>query len=269
LRNGCRSLYLLAPSTNPPLVSQNQAYIAYAQPRVWVRWWVSGIVVGDFKGAANFTQSRYDPGMDNIEKKKELWDRLENEPERAYRAFESYRNLPSGERTLIAAYRHHVGNPDAAKPSDTWSRWSSEFAWRERATAYDAHIDRLREKSVENAIQREAEEQARQLERMRGRFNELMTVAYSEAIEYLESGDFVRQMRPQDVINIMKLHFEATQKLRDTNTQSTDSVVDWSEDEQRELDRIVDEIESEEAQEEAEEGSGEEDSESDLSDGDG
>jgi len=172
----------------------------------------------------------YDPAMD-IEKKRELWDRLENEPERAYRAFEAYRHLPSAERTLIEAYRGHVGNPDAAKPSDTWSRWSSEFAWRERAAAYDAHIDRLREKSMEKVIQQEAEEQARQLEMMRGRFNELMTIAYCEAMEYMESGDFLSQMRPQDVINIMKLYFEVTQKMGDTNTQSTDSVVDWSEDE--------------------------------------
>jgi hypothetical protein len=198
----------------------------------------------------------YDPAMD-IEKKRELWDRLENEPERAYRAFESYRNLPSAERTLIEAYRRHVGNPDAAKPSDTWSRWSSEFAWRERAAAYDAHIDRLREKSMEKVIQQEAEERARQGERMRGRFNELMTIAYERAIDFLESEDFVQQMRPQDVINIMKLHFEATQKLGITNTQTPDSVVDWSEDEQRELDTILEEIEAEEAHEEREAGSDE------------
>jgi hypothetical protein len=195
--------------------------------------------------------------------KRELWDRLENEPERAFRAFESYRTLPSSERTLIKAYRQHVGNPDAPKPSDTWSRWSSEFAWRERAAAYDAHIDRLREKSMEKVIQREAEEQARQVERMRGRFNELMTIAYDRAIDFLESEDFVQQMRPQDVINIMKLHFEVTQKMSATNTQSTDSVMDWSEDEQRELDAILDEIDAEEANEEREAGSdgGEEGSE--------
>jgi hypothetical protein len=66
----------------------------------------------------------YDPGMNNIDKKKELWDRLENEPETAYRAFETYRNLPSAERTVIAAYRHHTGNPDAVKSSDTYSGWS-------------------------------------------------------------------------------------------------------------------------------------------------
>ena len=53
--------------------------------------------------------------------KKELWDRLENEPERAFQAFESFLSLPSGERTLLRAYKQHVGNPDAVKPSDTWS----------------------------------------------------------------------------------------------------------------------------------------------------
>jgi len=49
---------------------------------------------------------------------KEVWDRLENEPERAYRAFEAFFALPGGQRTILTAYRIHVGNPRAAKPSD-------------------------------------------------------------------------------------------------------------------------------------------------------
>jgi hypothetical protein len=188
----------------------------------------------------------------DIEKSRELWDRLENEPERAYRAFESYRNLPSGERTLIEAYRQHVGNPHAAKPSDTWSRWSSEFAWRERAAAYDAHIDRLREKSIEKVIQQEAEEQARQVERVRNRFNELMAITYERAIEYMEDDSFVEQLRPADVVQILKLHLETTLKLSEPASEGPDSVVDWSEDEQRELDAIIGEIDAEEAQEKPE-----------------
>ena len=60
--------------------------------------------------------------------KRELWDRLENEPERAYRALEYFLSLPSGERTLLAAYRQHVDNPNARKPSDTGTRWSNNFA---------------------------------------------------------------------------------------------------------------------------------------------
>ena len=202
----------------------------------------------------------YDPRMD-IEKKKELWDRLENEPERAYRAFVSYRNLPSAERTLIAAYRQHVGNPHAAKPSDTWSRWCNEFGWRERARAHDAHLDRIRERSREKAIEEEAERQAREVEKARYRYNELLTRNYEEAIEYIESGDFLSQMRPSDVINITKVYFEATKffgdPLQGTNERE---MADWTPDEQAELERIVGEIEagdkgSEESSEEGEGGS--------------
>ncbi len=200
---------------------------------------------GCFRRGDEFFFNQVRSGYGHREKKKELWDRLENEPERAYRAFESYRNLPSGERTLIAAYRQHVGNPDASKPSDTWSRWSSEFAWRDRARAHDAHLDRIRERSMEKAIKEEAERQAREIEKSRYRYNELLTRNYEEAIEYIESGDFRSQMRPQDVINITKLHFEAVEKLGELN--SPQEIADLSEDELAELDRVVKEIEAEEA----------------------
>src|SRR5918995_6787394 len=135
-----------------------------------------------FRRATNLSQSMYDPAMD-IERKGELWDRLENEPERAYRAFECFLGLPGGERTLLEAYRRHVGNPDAAKLSDTWSGWSSSFAWRERAAAYDDHLAVLRREAYERAVEEEAARQAREVERARGRSNELMTMAYVQAAE--------------------------------------------------------------------------------------
>src|SRR5919112_6098710 len=118
--------------------------------------------------------------------KRELWDRLENEPDRAYRAFECFLNLPSGERTLLEAYRQHVGNPDAAKPSDTWSRWSSQFAWRERAAAYDDHLASKRREAFERGVEEEAERQGALAERNRNRMKELMTLSYERAMECLE-----------------------------------------------------------------------------------
>src|SRR5215212_7314924 len=108
--------------------------------------------------------------------KRELWARLENEPERAYRAFECFLGLPSGERTLLEAYRRHVGNPDAAKPSDTWSGWSKSFAWRERAAAYDDHLASLRREAYERAVKEEAARQALEVEKVRGRYDELERV---------------------------------------------------------------------------------------------
>ena len=95
-------------------------------------WW-------GFFGTLSCFSARYFPGMDT-ERSKELWDRLENEPERAYRAIESYPRLPSGERPLVEAYTVHVGNPDAVKPSEAWAGCSREFAWREQEAAYDDQV---------------------------------------------------------------------------------------------------------------------------------
>jgi hypothetical protein len=145
---------------------------------------------------------------------KEVWDRLENEPERAYRAFESFLSLPSGERTLLKAYRQHVGNPDPAKPSDTWSKWSSQFAWRERAAAYDDHIASVRRDAYERVIEEEASRQAREVEKTRGRMFELLTVAYHRTMECLEDEDWVsRNLRSSDVLNITRLHLDALKAL--------------------------------------------------------
>jgi hypothetical protein len=109
---------------------------------------------------------------------------------------------------------------------------------------------------MEKAIEEEAAKQARQVERVRGRFYELMTITYERAITYLEDDSFVGQLRPADVVQILKLHLETIQKLGGPASQAPDSGVDWSEDEQRELDRILDEIDAEEEKrEKPEEGS--------------
>jgi hypothetical protein len=118
-------------------------------------------------------------------------------------------------------------------------------------------LELIRERGMEKVIEEEAAKQARQAERVRGRFNELMALTYERAIEYLEEGEFLEQLRPADVVQILKLHLETVRKLGDTEPEAAGgAAVDWSEDEQRELDRIVGEIESEEAQEEPSSGSG-------------
>ncbi len=120
---------------------------------------------------------------------------------------------------------------------------------------------------MEEAIKEEAANQARQAERVRGRFYELMAITYERAITYLEDDSFVEQLRPADVVQILRVHLETIQKLGDPASQAPDSVVDLSEDEQRELDRILGEIESEGEQEEP--SSGSEDGEENSEDADG
>jgi hypothetical protein len=171
--------------------------------------------------------------------KRELWDRLENEPERAYRAFESFLSLPNGERTLLGAYRQHVGNPDAVKPSDTWSRWSSDFAWRERAAAYDDHLASLRREAYERAIAEEAGRQAREVEKARYRCNELLTLGYERAIVFLEDAQ-PSDLRFQDVSNVIRLHMDCLKSFPVQPEPSHDD--NWTEEDDAELERIAKEI---------------------------
>jgi hypothetical protein len=197
--------------------------------------------------------------------KRELWDRLENEPERAYRAFECFLALPIGERTLLGAYRQHVGNPDAAKPSDTWSGWCSDFAWRERAAAYDDHLARLRREAYERAIEEEAERQAREVEKARGRAIELLTLGYLRAMEWLENAQ-PSDLRFQDVVNIIRLQMDYLKAFGVEPEPSHDD--DWTEEDDADLERIVREIEARRDLEEGAQVPDEEDSEPDGSDED-
>ena len=196
----------------------------------------------------------------NIQKK-ELWDRLENEPERAYRAFECFLSLPSGERTLLEAYRRHVGNPDAVKPSDTWSGWSSRFAWRERAAAYDDHLARLRREAYEQAISEEAARQAREVEKARGRSNELLTLGYVRAMEWFEEVD-ASQMRMSDVIQVARLHMDYLKAFPVQPEPRYED--DWTDEDEARMADLIKEIDAQAEDDEhgeGEDGEGEDDSE--------
>jgi hypothetical protein len=195
--------------------------------------------------------------------KRELWDRLDNEPERAYRAFECFLSLPSGERTLLGAYRQHVGNPVAVKPSDTWSRWSSDFAWRERAAAYDDHLTSLRRDAYERAIAEEAGRQAREVEKARYRCNELLTLGYERAIAFLEDAQ-PSDLRFQDVSNVIRLHMDYLKAFGVQPEPSHDD--DWTEEDDAELVEIWKKIQARKDSGEGAQRPDEQDAESDDSD---
>jgi hypothetical protein len=188
----------------------------------------------------------------DTEKQKELWERLENEPERAYRAFENYLTLPTGDRTLLEAYRRHVGNSLAVKPSDTWSRWSSQFAWRERAAAYDDHLASLRRGAYERGIEEEAERQGAIAERNRSRMNELMTLGYEESMKWLENKGH-EEMRAADVIQLMRLHLDAVKAFGVPEEPKED---EWTEEDDEYVETILKDIKREAHADESDEDEG-------------
>ena len=191
--------------------------------------------------------------MDIEKSNEQLWHRLENEPRRAFEAFQTYLSLPSGSRTIVEAYRRHVDNPHATRVSDTWTGWSRDFAWTLRATAYDDYLESLRREAYERAVGEEAERQALEVEKMRGRFHELLTVTVERTLEFVESEDFLSQLRTQDVIGLLKLYGEVIEKQGGFNPPQ--EIADLSEDELAEFHRTLEEIEAEEGSDGGEEGS--------------
>ncbi len=111
----------------------------------------------------------------------ELWEQLSNESPRAYEAYKVYMFMNPAERSLVGAWREWTGNPEAGRPSPFFEGWARDHAWSERARAHDAYIERIRRRAMEEAIREEAAAQARQVERTRFRFSELMTLGYERS----------------------------------------------------------------------------------------
>jgi hypothetical protein len=215
----------------------------------------------------NFLLYVYDDLMDT-KKSPEVWDRLSNESGRAYEAFKVYMYISPAERSVVGAWREWTENPEAARPSPFFEGWAREYAWSDRARAHDHHIELIRERGMEKAIEQEAEFQARQVEQVRFRYQELLSVAYAKAMEWFEDSDWSRaDLRASDVIKIIQLHAEATEKLGEPAV-GPEAEGDWDEEEDDEIGRrIVEEVDAEaesdpeDATEGSEEGSGEDASE--------
>jgi hypothetical protein len=126
-----------------------------------------------------------------------------------------------------------------AKSSDTWSGWSNTFAWRERAAAYDDHLASVRREAYERAVEEEAARQAREAETARGRYNELMTLGYERAMEWLEDAQRT-DLRAQDVLAIIRLHMD-DQKIFGVEFEPRNEG-DWTEEDEAAVADIVREV---------------------------
>lgn len=69
------------------------------------------------------------------------WEQQPGESARAFAAFCIYRDL-GAKRSLNAAYQEQSGSTSTAP--GTWTAWSREHAWVERAEAYDQHLEQVR-----------------------------------------------------------------------------------------------------------------------------
>jgi len=108
------------------------------------------------------------------------WEPMDGETAKAFEAFDHYRRLPPGERSLQRAwedYRQRPGNAlqrskkSAGRPYGHFTRWMSKWRWRERALAWDAEQAEIeRDQRLDRELRERAkahEEELRQRQLMR------------------------------------------------------------------------------------------------------
>lgn len=70
------------------------------------------------------------------------WERLPEETDKAFKAFEIYLNL-GHKRTIAEACRIYRGNPSARRADGRFELWARDYNWRERSRDYDAYLSEL------------------------------------------------------------------------------------------------------------------------------
>ncbi len=85
-------------------------------------------------------------------------------------------------RSLASAYRQETGKEQAGGPSGQWTGWYVQYRWKERAEAYDAHLEQ------QARAAREAEH-LRDLDAYRDRQKWLAIANLESAIRMLNMGN--------------------------------------------------------------------------------
>jgi hypothetical protein len=114
------------------------------------------------------------------------WERQDDEPEGAYEAFKGYVYQTPPRRMLHASVKH-----SSSELSDLFNEW----CWRERALAYDRHIQSIRDTERESLLKQDEKE----------RFAKMLAVLEGEGeILMREVGKLLRDSQKSQVSGLLK-----------------------------------------------------------------
>jgi len=130
------------------------------------------------------------------------WERQQGESPQAYLAFECYRRIAAGERSLQRAWQDHCNQPgqarqrrgkEAGRPHGHWTRWMFRWRWQERALAWDEEVSALaRDQELDRELKARLATQEEELRQRRLRKEEALaacTVARRMLLRVLQAVD--------------------------------------------------------------------------------
>ena len=99
-------------------------------------------------------------------RKKDLWERRDDEGPKAYEAFRGFLALPPHKRDFVPYYRQSKGRPQVADASGTWKDWYTRFRWVDRCRAYDEMIALKEVEAEQKEAAKRAEKWAKRREQI-------------------------------------------------------------------------------------------------------
>jgi hypothetical protein len=131
------------------------------------------------------------------------WQQRDDEPEKIYRAFLCWRDLP-GDRTILGAYRDYVGNKHAGQVPASFRDWYNLFDWHKRSLEWDRFVQRRKDEAHLSAREKVASQRGKSLADLETRHIE-MTYDTIEALhEKLQDEEFHKAIGPQQLAPIMR-----------------------------------------------------------------
>ena len=142
---------------------------------------------------------------------KNLWERQENESNKAFQAFCIYRDLGAG-RTLAAVAEK------LRKSYDLIRRWSKNYFWQNRADAWDKFIS-------EKAAEKAAEEYAKMLE-VQINLGKMLQAKAAKAIQNIDFENVSIKSLPS-IVNAINVGVEIERTARELNLNGKTSLEDF------------------------------------------
>jgi hypothetical protein len=87
----------------------------------------------------------------------ESWERLQGESSAAFGAFCAFRDFGLERSIKKAVDGYEKDEAVRAKRYRVWRNWSTQFRWAERATAFDRHIEKLKQTELRKTIEAQGE----------------------------------------------------------------------------------------------------------------
>lgn len=153
------------------------------------------------------------------------WDRQQTDTDESFLWFQAYRDCTPPRR--LDRVRTSVPGK-VAPPLQALLEWFGSGAWAERASAYDAHLDQIRQQEREDAVRAGAREAAEADEQ--ALVKDIRELALREVGKMVATSvqSEAETLRPGEVIKLAELGIKLGRLQRGENTEQVGHALDLS-----------------------------------------